>query len=78
MENIILYSFQSGFRWKDSTFNQPSYLYNTLCQALDAGKEARAICCDTSKAFDRVWHADLIHKLKSAGISGNFLSWFTN
>ena len=25
---------------------------------------------DTLKAFDRVWHAGLLHKLKSYGISG--------
>ena len=25
---------------------------------------------DIFKAFDRVWHADLLHKLKSYGISG--------
>ena len=25
---------------------------------------------DISKAFDRVWHADIFHKLKSYGISG--------
>ena len=78
MENNILTSFQSGFRRGDSTVNQLSYLCNTFCQALDADKEVRAIFCDISKAFDGVWHACLIHKLKSAGISGNLLSWFTN
>ena len=78
LEIYILTSFHSGFRRGDSTVNQLSYLYNTFCQALDAGKEVRAIFCDISKAFDRVWHAGLIHKLKSAGISGNLLSWFTN
>ena len=78
LENNILTSFQSGYRRGDSTVYQLSYLYNTFCQALDAGKEVRAIFCDISKAFDRVWHAGLIHKLKSAGISGNLLSWFTN
>ena len=30
----------------------------------------RAVALDTSKAFDRVWHAGLLHKLKSYGISG--------
>ena len=29
----------------------------------------RAIAFDTSKAFDRVWHAGSLHKLKSYGIS---------
>ena len=30
----------------------------------------RAVALDISKAFDRVWHAGLFHKLKSYGISG--------
>ena len=30
----------------------------------------RAVALDTSKAFDRVWHAGLLHKPKSYGISG--------
>ena len=30
----------------------------------------RAVALDTSKAFDRVWHAALLHKFGSYGISG--------
>ena len=30
----------------------------------------QAVALDISKAFDRVWHAVLLHKLKSYGISG--------
>ena len=30
----------------------------------------RTVALDISKAFDRVWHAGLLHKLKSYGISG--------
>ena len=30
----------------------------------------RAVALDISKAFDRVWHAGLLHKIKSYGISG--------
>ena len=62
-DNNILKSFQSGFIPGDSTTNQLTFLYNTFCQALDAGKEVRAVFCDISKAFDRVWHAGLLQNL---------------
>ena len=33
----------------------------------------RTVALNISKAFDRVWHADLLQKLKSYGISGQIL-----
>ena len=61
-DNNLLSSLQSGFIPGDSTINQLTYLYNTFCHALDDGKEVRAVFCDISKAFDRVWHSGLLHK----------------
>ena len=54
------------------------YIYNTFCQAMDDGKEVRAIFCDISKAFDRVWHKGLLFKLHSVSISGSLFQWFTD
>lgn len=41
--------------------------YIDFNEALDDGKEARAVLCDVSKAFDGVW---LRHKHSSTGIPG--------
>ena len=72
-DNNLLSSLQSGFIPGELTF-----LYNTFCQALDSGKEVRAVSCDISKAFDRVWHVGLLHKLRVAGVTGEVLIWFNN
>ena len=77
LANDILTPLQSGFIPGNSTVNQLLFLYDTFYKALDACKEVRVIFCDISKAFDRVWHAGLIHKLRAASISGNLLDWFT-
>ena len=76
LQNNIITCFQSGFTAGDSSVNQLVELYNTFCQALDEGKEVRAVFCDISKAFDRVWHRGLIAKLKHYGICGPLLNWF--
>ena len=75
-DNNLLSSLQSGFIPGDSTVNQLTFLYNTFCQALDSGKDVRAVFCDISKAFDRVWHAGLLLKLKFAGVAASVLTWF--
>ena len=75
-DNNLLSSLQSGFIPGDSTVNQLTFLYNNFCQALDSGKEVRAVFCDISKAFDRVWHSGLLYKLQAAGVTGDVLNWF--
>ncbi len=78
VSNDKLTSYQSGFIKGDSTVNQLTYIYNDICKALDEGKEVRAVFCDISKAFDRVWHRGLLYKLSSAGIHGPLLNWFSS
>ena len=41
-----------------------------IARAFNRSGATRAAVLDISKAFDRVWHAGLLHKLKSYGISG--------
>ena len=68
----------AGFIHGDSTTYQLIDMYNSFCEAVDSGKEVRVVFCDISKAFDRVWHNGLLFKLKSIGIIGNLLNWFSN
>ena len=41
-----------------------------IARAFSRSGATRAVALDISKAFDIVWHAGLLHKLKSYGISG--------
>jgi hypothetical protein len=34
--------------------------------------------CDFSKAFEKVCHKGLIHKIKSYGVDSNLLNWFSS
>ena len=64
--------FQYGFRSSRSTAYLPRVASDRIA-SLGSRVRARAtqaVALDIVKAFDRVWHAGLLHKLTSFGISG--------
>ena len=44
--------------------------------SFNRSEAARAMVLDISKVFDRFWHADLLHKLKSYGIFSQIFGLF--
>lgn len=62
--NALVPSVQFGFRAKHSTIEQINRVTNTILQALENKEFAPAIFLDVSKAFDKVWHEGLIHKIQ--------------
>ena len=61
--------FQYGFRSSRSTADLLTVVSDRIARAFNRSGATRAVTLDISKAFDRVWHAGLLHKLKSYGIS---------
>ena len=62
--------FQYGFRSSRSTADLLTVASDRIGRAFNRCGATRAAALDISKAFGRVWHAGLLHKLKSYGISG--------
>ena len=72
--NNLFSDSQYGFRAGRSTADILTVISENVYRALNECGEGRAIALDISKAFDRVWHSGLIHKLKAYGVSGQVLS----
>ena len=71
LEKCDLFSdFQYDFRSSRSTAGLLTVVFDRIARAFNRSGATRAVALDISKAFDRVWHAGLLHKLKSYGISG--------
>ena len=66
--------FQYSFRPSRSTADLLTVVSDRTARAFNRLGATRAVALDISKAFDKVWHAGLLHKLKSYGISGQIFS----
>ena len=67
--------FQYGFRFPRSTVDLLTVVSDRIARTFNRSGATRAVALDISKAFDRVWHAGLLHKLKSYGISGQIFGF---
>ncbi|MEW8548105.1 MAG: reverse transcriptase family protein, partial [Candidatus Thiodiazotropha sp.] len=77
-ENDLLYKYQSGFIPGHSTTFQLIDIYHHICQTFDQNQLSCMVFFDISKAFDRVWHPGLLHKLQQNGVTGELLLWFSD
>ncbi|KAK3108532.1 hypothetical protein FSP39_010045 [Pinctada imbricata] len=71
----ILYPLQHGFRSKRSCETQLLECVDDITKNLESGKQTDMIILDFSKAFDKVSHNLLLHKLTHYGITGMTNKW---
>ena len=65
----IFSDFKYSFRSSRSTTALLIVVSDRIARAFNRSSAIRAVTLDISKAFDRVWHAGLLHTLKSYRIS---------
>ena len=79
LENSGLFSaFQYDFRSSRSTADLLTVVSDRIARAYNRSGATRAVALDISTAFDRVWHAGLLHKLRSYGISGQIFGFISS
>ena len=59
----LLFDFQYGFRSSQSTADLVTVVSDRIARAFNRSRSIQAAALDISKAFDRVLHAGLLHKL---------------
>ena len=73
-KSSLLSDVQYGFRSSRSTADILTVITDRISRSLDLSFETRSVALDISKAFDKVWHKGLLHKLQSYGITGKILA----
>lgn len=76
--NNLLSKNQHGFRPGRSCLTQLLHHLDSIISILEKNENADVIYLDLSKAFDKVNHNILMHKLENMGISGKINLWLKN
>ena len=76
--NNLVSRSQHGFLPGRSCITNMLTLMDSLTQAYDDGQISEAVFIDFSKAFDRVPHTPLLHKLKAYGFEGKLWTFLKN
>ena len=74
-ENHLLNTEQSGFRKHRKTTDNLFYLTQKVKENLNRNKKVCTLFFDIAKAFDKVWHAGLLEKLKIFKIPEYLINW---
>jgi hypothetical protein len=77
-KHMLLTWRNSGFKPKDSATNQLHIVTHQIYNALEHGNDVNIAFLDISKAFDRVWHIGLLHKLRTLGVCGTLIDWLSD
>ena len=78
VQHNLISPHQFGFIPGKSTTLQLVYLIHRWLQALEKGHNITAVFLDFKKAFDRVWHHGLLHKLLTCGILPKSVTWISS
>ena len=74
----ILCNQQHGFRMRRSCETQLLDFTNELFENMESGKQTDILVLDFAKAFDKVNHSLLTHKLNYYGIGGEINTWIAD
>ena len=72
----LLNNTQHGFRSGRSCLSALLNVFDNLMNMIDSSTTVEMIYLDFSKAFDKVDHGIVLHKLRDLGITGNLGVWF--
>ena len=74
VEKKLISSSQSDFKPGDYCINQLLSITHEIYSSFDECLEVRSVLLDISKAFDKVWHDDIVFKLTQNDILENLLN----